>query len=450
MGYPLKVRFASINKFDIRIFYTGILLFWILLRSPGVTHADTSSQLEILSRGEISSQWTINYFFFIKFFSINGRTTIVILLLQLFVLLFTIRKLLFSLYGRNVNTEKAVMCFAITPFYGYYSTFLNHDLWGLCATLILTSLIFDAVISKKNLDYPLLAMGVLFSTFTYISLCAAIAFSLVFIFSKFRNVAIVAIFTILFSIALSLGVSTNKSQDMKSITLISDFKCVLQNQPKLLDDSKLKPLLTLQTKAFWLSDIGTRCLDANLIYGQLNKEMPKFTELLKAYLFILQEEPESIIKYHIVKNGYALPPPLVGLPPSRYDLNAYSSDIESIKANELFPVTRNYGFTFSFMQIPRDIVDLITYMINLRTDLIGWAGAWLLVIASILRHSTSGVNLKLFKILSPILASHAFVIIFAPVGDSRYLSSSIFMGLILVFYLFTKKLKSKFDNPVSC
>lgn len=423
-----------------------VLLFWMLLRSPGVLHVDTSSQLELISRGEFSSQWTFSYFFFVKFFSFNGLTTIPILALQLIIFFFTLSKLLFSIYGNNTVTERTIISFTLTPFFGYYATFLNHDVWGLCGTLILVSLIFDIVVYKRRINYGLLALGLALSTFTYISLIAAFVFCIVLFLSRFKTLVICVTALLLVYVGLTVALPSKAHQGMKLITLISDLKCVLQDNPSYLGNSELKPLLSLQTKDFWLSQIGTKCLDANFIYGQLNHEKIVNVEVLKSYFYILQKEPEEVIKYHLVKSGYALPPPIVGLPPNRYDLSSYSSDISTIKANELLPVARSDGFTFNFMEILRNVLDLFTYTINLRTDLIGWAGAWLIVIILFLRKVTGGVNLKLIYVLSPLLASHAFVIVFAPVGDSRYLSTTIYFGLILTFYQLIRKFSMRSDN----
>jgi hypothetical protein len=143
------------------------LLFWSLVRFPGLPHTDTSVQLKLIQEGLITNQWTLPWFFLLKFLTFGGVTLAAITSLQLVVLYLTLRVVTQEFLEYIPGLKRALTVLICTPFFGYTATTVNHDLLAACGTILLTVEMVNYFARKIPIRQPCLVVGTLLSLFTY-------------------------------------------------------------------------------------------------------------------------------------------------------------------------------------------------------------------------------------------------------------------------------------------
>lgn len=415
----------------------AILLFWFLLRSPGVLHPDVVLLLDLNEKGESTNQSTLAYFYLLKVMTLNGATTTIMIIVQLVMLYIVLRRVASLTIIDNPRVRDLVIrIIIVTPIYGYFATYLHHDIWGICGSLVLFCEAFRKIYLKQNISLPWLLLGTVLSTCTYASWFGAIFF-LLFV-AIWRSYLILSLCFLVSLVMVSFSFLAHTSSTISVISLTSDIKCAIEERPELLELRELAPLLKAQSSEFWMESQSTRCLDSNWIYNNMRVDNISISEIVVSWLRIVTTEPGPVIKAHLLKASPALPPPITLLPPNRYDLSNSSVSISRIGANELFPISGlNAQWSFETLAPLRNLFDLLAYLLNLRTDLVGWGGAWLLFVFLLLQKQlrSFGSNKPIAQsalVLSPLLACHFFVVALAPVVDARYVFQSSLLGIIFL------------------
>jgi hypothetical protein len=433
------VGLLSLKRTDFIQF--SFVILWFAVRFPGVAHTDTAAQLDLIQDNQFTNQWTLNWFLLLKYTTFNGNSIVLITIIQLLVALFTFRRVARAIQTEFPRSQQAVTWLVVSPVFGYLATTVNHDLLAGCGVILMFVLLYEMNIGKSQLHRLTLLASAFLSSFSYISIFAFLcSIILIVLASRAKSVGVIALFfmTLCISNFTFPGLSHN---DMKGISLVSDIKCAIEDSSTQIDPAQLSTLSSMATIEFWKSNQGYSCASSNQVFTNLDMTKISDSELIALWFSLGKNNPGSYIKAHLIKGKVAIPPPVSSKPSDVFDLS--SLDINSRQNVEFLTMDRSVSVAdLGLIGTLRDFTDLLAFSINLITGWLSWAGLWLvlifLLIARQLRvHKIQIALPKLLIVLGPLLASHIFVFLAAPLSEARYLLPTILIGLCLLFaYLF--------------
>jgi len=431
----VRVNSLSLNRLEVIQFSSVIL--WLALRFPGVAHTDTVTQLDLIQSGQVTNQWTLNWFLFLKYATFSGHSLVLITTIQLLVALFTFRRFARAIQIEFPRSQKAVTWLIVSPIFGYLATTVNHDLLAACGVILIFVILYEMNIGRLQVDRLTLLAAAFLSLFSYISIFAFLC-SIFFIILPSRSKYIVVVLLFFSTICISNFAFPNLSpNDMKGISLVSDIKCAVEDPSTKLDPIQLRTLSSMQTIEFWSSNQGYQCASSNQVFSNLDMSGVSDSELISLWLSLGKNNPGSYIKAHFIKGNVAIPPPFSNKPSDVFDLN--SIDINARYSVEFLTMDRSVSQQNSkFFNIFRDFSDLLAFSINLTASWISWAGLWLVIIFLLIARRLRVRQIqttfaKFLIVLVPLLSSHIFVFLVAPLSESRYLLPTIVIGLCLFF-----------------
>ena len=419
----------------------GVLQFcsvgvWFIVRFPGVPHTDTISQLTIIHDHKVTNQWTLSWYLLLKYMTFDGQTLALIAAIQLLIGLFTLRRLASTIQHEFPSSHHAITWLILSPIFGYLATTVNHDFLAGCGVILMFVLLYEVNFRESRTDRSILLASAVLSTFSYISIFALLC-SLFFL--KFgprkMNLGLVAIFfASVFILNFSFpGLSPN---DMTGISLASDIKCAVEDSSTEISPSQIKTLSLMAPFDFWKLNQGYTCASSNQVFSNLDMTGISDSELVALWVSLGKSNPGAFIKAHLIKAGVAIPPPLSNKPSEVFDLGAL--DINTRHNVEFLSMDRSVSVNNKLLGAFRDVADLLAFSINLITGWLSWAGLWLLYISFSIARRLRKLKIqitisKFLRVLCPILSSHFFVILTAPLSEARYLLPTILIGLCLLF-----------------
>jgi hypothetical protein len=429
----MKLKIRGKKIFGLEFSHLIILSFWYVTLFPGKVHVDTGSQLLLIQNGQTTNQWTSSYFFILQLLTFRGESTALVSLCSLLILYFTVRYFC-RVFGQSFQYMNRALTFIMcTPLFGFWGMAVNHDIFAACGSILLFSLSAEYFIYHKRPSIFILIAGVLLSTFSYLTLSSACVLALFFLIKRRIKDCLVVVLTVSTFLVINFSGIYVTPKSETSISLLSDIKCATESFSNNLDQKDWNTLTTLAPKAFWVTpQKNFTCYQSNNIFGEINKLNLDSKEVLQVWIHVLQDQPTVVFLSHLMKSSQAFPP-LVMQPPTNYlDISGNSRDFRNPQSNSWLMTTRDGSKNFPVpgISIIGNTVDFTGFIVNLRTDYLGWAGLWLILSMLILIFKFR--NLKYLWIFFTVGAPHVMVFLLAPGVDLRYLA-----GTCLIGYLFS-------------
>lgn len=447
------MRRVILRGFEIRVTDLIAILFWALIRFPGVPHTDTEEQYKLIDEGQITNQWTLSWYFLLKLSSFTVSPLAFITILQLIAMLVVLRKLGSSIVNEFPCAHRAVTFFLFTPFFGYPATTVNHDLFPVCGLLLLFVVLYELKINQKSPSKILLAISTLLCLFSYISIFAAALVLLYLLTSQIKFFAAGMTVVLSSMIVVNFIFPNISPSNLKWVSLVSDIKCATEDQSNVLNTQQQDMLASLAPIDYWTEKQDYSCAASNEIISSLSFSEITGPQILRLWFSIGRDNPGPYIKAHLIKGGFALPPPFSTKPKDVFDLN--SLDLEKRHNNEFLIMDRSAQPPKGVLvDTLRNIVDLLAYTMNLFTGWIAWAGLWLaFVVATFskrLSKKLGGVSIpQILVVFAPFLLTHLFILVASPVSDARYLMATIVIGLLILLAVLFEKIQNTFNGNES-
>jgi hypothetical protein len=426
------------------------ILFWALIRFPGVPHTDTEEQYKLIEEGQVTNQWTLGWYLLLKLSTFTLSPLAFITILQLVAMVVVLRKLGTSITNEFPYAHRSITYFLFTPFFGYPATTVNHDLFPVCGLLLLFVVLYELKINRKSPSKIDLASSVLLCLFSYISIFAAALVLIYLVASQLRLFAVGMLVIFSSILVVNFTFPNISPSNLRWVSVVSDIKCATEDRSKVLSTQQKESLASLAPLEYWVERQDYSCASSNEIISSLSFTEMTGPQILRLWVSIGVDNPGPYIKAHLVKGGFALPPPFSPKPKEVFDLT--SLDLEKRHNNEFLIMDRSAQPQRGVLaDTLRNIMDLSAYTLNLFTGWIAWAGLWLtFVIAAFakrLSNKLGGVTiLQILVIFAPFLLTHLFILIAGPVSDARYLMATIVIGFLILFAVLLEKFHNTFNG----
>jgi hypothetical protein len=212
------------------------------------------------------------------------------------------------------------------------------------------------------------------------------------------------------------------------LPLIADMKCVAQSKNSELSQKDWEVLRKIQPIEAWTKKDS--CSSANTALAKGNNFNNHYKDFLTTYIGVAKNNSLQIMQAHILRSSSALPLPFLIPQQPPYDLSETTNDLGYQTQNGLIITSRS---KFAQRGIPgiESLEILATTpatFLNFFSHTIGWGGLFLTLIPLFLRKKDFPVR----KLMCVLLGTHAFLLLWSPVNDARYLLTTNLLGWILV------------------
>ena len=410
-------------------FLIGIV-FWIIY-FPGFYSSDSFSAVKIAETGNFSNWGGLSWSVFVYYFSLRGTFIPFLILINLTILIYSITFFSIQFLGTKLGSVTATG-FTLSPLVFGFGNTLWHDVPFTAGMLLLSGALVGSLklggLKSKNLNYHLIASGILITFRTNGIPTLVLLFFITTLIHRFRNFLIRSILLVLTSsvvLTLSLALLLQQSPISNVASqewMRADISCYSATEAGIFFiNEQLKPL-NQSTK--WRSKLSCSGISQVKLtpdeYSQSTSIVPR------AWLSLLIHEPWFILETHLERNSYLLPLPIFGV--KRIPFLHSTIEIEHARIYWRFPDLAN------FMRFPIRLVNLLSFIL-------GWPGIWIAIMLGIyFRHKSD--ELKLLVVISFSLMIFLFIV--GPIADGRYTIYVLFVGIIsLIKHLDSKFPKSK-------
>lgn len=395
----------------------SILIIWWVIFNPGFFSGDSFAVIEMARSGELNSDGTAIWAFFVSLISLNGKhpelvTLSLALLTSISLSLFTK-----SLLPDKKGTTSSVIL-SLTPLIGVMAITLWHDIAMTCGFIFLAA----AIIRKRaNLGHSteIAILGLFFSSFRYNGLPTILLFLLVLVFQTgirrfILQIAIIAVIFSVLSTALNLDYAskTNVQTDGLTDWMTQDLSCYAAKsqdsrffQENFYGEASIRDWASANACTWFRESPAPSRLDPN-VRGNL----------VAAWFKLARAHPEFILKVHAERNAYLVPLPIFGLPTMPF----LHTTIE-------YP---NEGIRFLNPSVA-EMARVYPRIWNYFNFIFGYVGFWLLIIFYFgwKRKSQSYFQIGL---LSLILTLELFIA--SAISDARYGLFVLVTGQLIFIY----------------
>lgn len=398
------LRNSNITYFQKSIILNSIIMFiWWLAFNPGFFSGDSFAVIEMARTGQLSSESTLIWAFFVKFLTINGSHPEIATLFFSQVLGLSLSLFATTLFkGKVALWSSAIL--SLTPVVGAMGITLWHDI-PMTAGFLFAIVGFYRLIQKQTYGFVILFIGVLFSSFRYNGL-PTLFITGVLLLILTQNKKLIAIFT---STALIVG-SFTSVLDAKFSPAVSthsdgfvnwmryDLSCYAANS---MDDQFFDKQFSGQaSREFWKSSNACTWFNDSQAFFQ----RPDFVteKIPSAWITLAKSNPYFVLSTHLKRNAYLNPIPLYGLPRMPF-----------IHTNIEFP---DRGIKFLNPKLSEKL-RIYPRIWNYFNFFFGYAGIWLILILFLAWLKKNSLYLGI-GLLGVVLNSGLFII--AIISDARF------------------------------
>lgn len=397
-------KIKQLSDYQKSVVINALIMFtWWLAFNPGFYSADSFGVIEMVRKGDISSEGTAIWAIAIKFLTLNGSHPEIATLVFSQILAFSVTLFSHSLFkGKPAICCSALLC--LTPIVGAMGITLWHDIPMTSGFLLITTGVIRYV-KKEQYATILLVLGVTFSSFRYNGIVTLLV-SLLLLFFMFRSKRFIS--SVLILIVIVGGLTTALDAKFSPATQIQsdgainwmryDLSCYAAN----FDDDSffLKEFDGKSDRLFWKS--AEACTWFNQSEAFTKRPANLAENIPTAWLALALKEPLFVLTTHMKRHKYLNPLPFFGPPrvPFIHTTIEYSGQNIEFWNAELSEKLRIY---------PR--------IWNYFSYIFGYSGFWLIVLFLLAWRKRSAIYLGI-GVLGLVLNSALFV--FAIIADARF------------------------------
>lgn len=414
-----------------------LALFWYLLLFPGRVHVDSESQLDLMSEGKSTSQWTAVWFRYLQIFTLNGRTVFIATFFCALLTFFTLRRVIQLICEDKSFRTMTLNLMYLTPLIGYSSITLNHDIVSTCGLLLsFISLFTTKDFSTKRIIFLIFYASLALTSF--IGLIGVFTSLAIFILTNqkknFKVKFTLASSLIFFILGGSIGVQ-RPPLSVVLLPMISDVKCIAQSKNGQISDRDWQVLIKIQSKESWTEKES--CSSANSALNSDSKPNLLGRDFVETYIRILSQNSLHVIQAHLIRSSSAIPAPFLVPQNAPYSLDDDTLQLGIQKQNGLLLISRSkYGESGApFIGALEPFVSITATAINFFSHIIGWGGLMFLII--MVAPTVKFVQKR--KLLIVLSSMHLFLFLWSPVNDNRYLLTTNLFAWAVIANLLSQK-----------
>ena len=433
----------NINIFYLTCFF--LLLFWYLGQFPGRLGFDYSEMIRMIKAGESTDWWTSEFFWFVKIFSFNGKTIILLSALQLILLSLSFYRLVKILIQESKVVKVVTVFTFANPIFGNAAVNISHDTYlAVGIFLIMEFNIFSFKVNttlkeNRHLFWHVLT-GLGFISLSFSQLGRIILLSEVIYLIYKKNISKPIFVSILSTSFISVITFMNVEHFDKSNTLLPlvfDIKCIAQHPEAEISNSQWIKLESLAPKEEWKIPTSCKLGDAQVAVMSNLRLDSSDLNFFKTYIEIVKQNPAIFLMAHFQRASVALPPPFFYGPENQVEQNpdlpvGLNSNIALQQGTQLLhPSVDEPTVNIKIpLFLPFEIIaQTAIFTVNQASWFWGWGGLWLypIIIFYLLRGTLSRFVPEMF----PILILHASLVLVGPGSFGRYVLSTIILGIAL-------------------
>ena len=441
----------------------GFALFWYVALFPGRLGYDYSLAIRMLYKGQSTDQWTSLYFWFFRVTTFNGRSIALASLISLSILIIGLNFFINSLPVESQIKSRTLMFMVACPLVGAFGVNVSHDTFLASGILIFVGLIMRQKLDEnyKFFHSRLTVLGTTVLLMTNFQGLVVLVTLIIFALftSERKNAIFLLLIIVLIQSFSGIGITKNPPS-VRAIHVIADIKCVTQHPMAKISQSDWNYLTGLAPKEQWLRPVS--CSWPDELYSALpDLDKSKAVigkDLLTTYARIFMNNPLVIAESHLQRSRGALPPPFFQGPDNQVNLDTrlpvgYMTNLAlqsgpgvlhpSIDEPSVHP---RYGY----LKPLELIAQFLMFIFNQASWFWGWGGLWLwpLVIFIYIRVGRGSIRSTL-RVLTPVLALHAFLVFIGPAPLPRYVMSAVLGGITVTLALMqetSRKIKEKWER----
>jgi len=424
----LLAESVTINK-KIKILLIIIYLVQWFVFMPGFYSSDSIGIIEMIKNNLPNNNYTLNWFLYIKFFSLNGQYPGIPVFINFTLAYYAYSKLINQLFPGLVGNITLIIV-ALTPTLFATSLTLWRDIPGMIAIFLLLNWVLklrnkEFNVKRNIFDILIIFIFIGFRPNLYVTALIfmfAIAFLKLISIYHFKIISIVILVSFLLSILITRVLIqdsyTNKFYSQEWMR--NDISCFLAKNSY---SSKFKDkFINIGGLENWKSKDACNFLNkAKFSQDNLQNSLNVIPNI---WFDIFKENPIDVILIHNERNHYLLPIPILGLK----EIPFIHSVIDK---NE-------FGINWKNEEIA-EIARLYIRMWNFASPILAHVGFWTLIL---IIFSFKNRDVKIISIFG--ISNILILYIFGPIPDARYGIHNLILGQSLLISYFVKKLKYKF------
>ena len=426
-------KMKQLSDYQKSVAINALIMFtWWLAFNPGFYSADSFGVIEMVRKGDISSEGTAIWAIAIKFLTLNGSHPEIATLVFSQILACSVTLIAHSLFkGKLAIWCSALLC--VTPIVGAMGITLWHDIPMTSGFLLVTSGVIRYMRKEPN-ALTLLVLGVTFSSFRYNGIPTLfVSLILLTYFFKSKRLAssILILIFLIGGTTAALDAKFSPPMQTQSDGAINwmryDLSCYAASFYD--DEFFLKEFNGKSDRSFWKS--AKACTWFNDSDAFFERPQDVTEKIPSAWVALTKKEPLFVLTTHMKRHEYLNPLPFFGPPrvPFIHTTIEYPGqdirfwNVELSEKLRLYPRAWNY-FSYIF----------------------GYSGFWLVVVFFLAWRKRSAIYFGV-GVLGLVLNSALFV--FAIISDARFSLFVLIAAQLIVMGEFVKYVEKRWGSHIS-
>lgn len=416
---------------------------------PGRIYRDSVNLIELMLNGKSIDTWSASYFRLLQVLSNNG-SNISLASFSMAAIFYASLYVLINNLGLNKRVQLYSSIFLVfSPFVGVFAFTVGHDNFTTSASFLYLTLLCKKQKQFTKIDYAIVFFASFLASTSGLGVILTFGFCLAMLIKKFSIASILSVataFTFFFAGSTLFNVERS-NLELSLMNMLGDIKCIAQHKNANISKAQWNQLGKIGNEQDWLEP--KTCVIADYSFFALENASKEKNSTIKLWINLVAQNPQIALQARIQRTSVALPPLFFRNPPNMFD-TSYKNPVGLNAMNDLqifpdlFKTSVDLQSTSQkklFGQIIFERLVLFpTFLFNQRSDIWGWGGLWLSILAFSFLYRKRGDVTSRALVLLPNLFLHLGVVCFAPSPSPRYVFSSILLGIFFTLVFIFEKI----------